>query len=60
MKVIENKKVFNLFASGGLVHNPGIVFWGLLFLEGYNIGIGTMSIITICDKLSRIVVENDE
>ena len=45
MKIIEHKKAFNLSASGGLVQNPGIEFWGLLFLEGYNIEIGTMSIV---------------
>ena len=27
------------------MQNPGIEFWGLLFLEGYNIEIGTMSIV---------------
>jgi hypothetical protein len=43
MKIIENKKAFNLSASKGLLQNPDLEFWGLLFLEGYNIEIGTMS-----------------
>jgi len=45
MKITENMKASDLSASGGLVQNPGIEFWGLLFLEGYNIEIGTMSIV---------------
>jgi len=54
MKIIENKKAFNLSASGGLLQNPGIEFWGLLFLEGYNIEIGTMSIVTIAGSRFRV------